>query len=761
MNRPAAYAITALLALLAGLCALAVCGITPFGNATLCWQDNGQQVASDFGYLRGVWEGRHTLDWSYACGGSPRSSFHPTFNNLVSPLTWAVAAIPGISAVTGLSLLFLLQLTLLPLGALCYLRRRFPRLPAAWGMALALAYAFGGFVLSKYTFLPFLNVAILFPWYVAALDSLLRRGRWLPCCLLLAFMLAVGTYFAWMWLLFTAVYAAARTGWRWQSPLRQHTLCLFLASALALFLSAFSWLPSLLVTAASGRAGEAHFWWNATRAELVPGGLSSLLGLSVLLSLLLLLPAWRHLRCNRYALSLLVLLVGLVCVSATTLWHLSRPWDFAGRFGYMAEFMLICWAAQAACRLRGRRWCRPLAAAALPVLVALAALVLSEQLWMETWLRRASYQAAADRVYLAEWAAQQVPAPGGRATSRGNAAVENLAFFTPFDTLSHFTACITPSQEETLARWGYQQRVAVISGEGGTLATDTLLGMRYILSQAGAEAPYRLEENPHYFGVGLMVPETLFPLPPQAADPIDCQQTILTRLLGAEHAGSRSKVFAWEPLALSPDSLHYLQQPGNGLTCSCEGWAHERWGGVESLPRLAEIPAAASLIQSDVVGVELSLYHLPKTSLEALKRYGQELPVRCAYAGRRMSITCRSTEERCMLFLPLLWQKGYEARVDGEPLPVQNLDGFVGISMPAAGEHRVELRYRAPGKSAGFIISVAALPLLLGAWWGTRRRPAFAPTGPLNSLCRHLLLAVSVVLLFWPLIVLPVGVLWR
>ncbi len=799
MKKLLPYAILALLALLAGLSALALGGITPFGEGTLCWQDNGQQVASDFGYVRGVWEGRHTLDWSYACGGSPRSSFHPTFNNLVSPLTWAVAAIPSISAVTGLSLLFLLQLALLPLGALFYLRRRFPRLPVTLGMALALAYAFGGFVLTKYTFLPFLNVAILFPWYVAALDSLLRRGRWVPYTLLLGFMMAVGTYFAYMWLLFAAVYAAACTGWRWNSPVRQHTLLLILASAGSLLLSAFSWLPSFLITAGSARAGEAHFWWHATRAELEPLLFDSPELLLIPLSLLLLLKL--RLRWNRYALTLLVLVVGLACVSATTLWHLSRPWDFAGRFAYMADFMLVCLLAQGVYPFcRGRRILRwrwiPLAGILLCFLylcisagdflwelrLALLLCLLVAACWKWRWygvggllmaafpafclgvfldgiklILQKSYQGAADRVLIAEWAAQQVPAPEGRVKSHGHAAVENIAFFTPFDSLSHFTACITKEQEETLARWGYQKRAAVISSEGGTWASDTLLGMRYILSQEADDAPYRIEENPHYFGVGLMVPSGFLCGLPKDADPIACQQAILTQLLGEEQAGTRSPVDELSVLRRLCDGQHYLQQPADGARSFCVEYSYSRWGVVESLPRLVLI-SPRSVVQHSDLKEKAFVYHLPPASLEALKRYGEELPVRCEYAGTSMSISCRSTAERSMLFLPLLWQVGYEAVVDGKPTEVFDLGGFVGIPMPAPGEHEVELVYRGWGKWEGMLISLASLPLVLAVWGVSRR--VRAPQC-LNSFCRHLLLVVSCLLLLWPLLVLPIGLIWR
>ncbi len=756
-----AYLLTALLALLAALGVLALSGTTPFGEHTLCWQDNGQQVASDFGYVRGVWEGRHSMGWSYACGGSPRSSFHPTFINLCSPLTWAVAALPGVSAVTGLSLLFLLQMACLPLGAFFYLRRTFPRLPMPLCMALALAYAFGGFVMRQYTFLPFLNVALLFPWFVAALDSLLRRGRWVPYMLLLAYMLAAGSYYAWMWLLFAAVYSTARTGWRLESRVRHHTLTLFAASAGALLLTAWAWLPSLLVTAGSARAGEAHFWWNASRAELEPAALMQLLSLPAALFVLMLLPAWRHLRKNRYLTTLAVLAVGLSCVSASTLWHVSRPWDFAGRFGYMADLMLICLAAGLAQRERIK------APVLLPVVLLAAAFVFGMLMRDSSRQHAHYYQSSADRLRMAEWAAEQVPEPEGRAKSRGYAAVENLAFFTPFDTLSHFTACITQSQEECLARWGYQQRAAVISTEGGTLATDSLLGIRYTLSQKEDGAPYTLAENPYYFGVGLMVPRGVFPQ--KGADPIARQQELLTRLLGAEHAGTRSWESAWKTPQLSPDHLHYLQQPeGEGHFIS-EGDPCLRWYcGVEGRPRLCELSPTCRWVGASIHrgGYDYEVFHLAPSSLQALQRFGQELPVHCTYAGRDLIIRCLSTQERPLLFLPFLWQEGLKAEVDGRDAEVQNLDGFVGIAMPAPGEHRVQIRYYPPGQVLGTFISLASLSLIYricrpSCRCGNCLRHRRARRRAWNEELRVLLLLVSYALLSWPLLTLPFGLIWR
>ncbi len=239
-------------------------------------------------------------------------------------------------------------------------------------------------------------------------------------------------------------------------------------------------------------------------------------------------------------------------------------------------------------------------------------------------------------------------------------------------------------------------------------------------------------------------------------------------LLGAEHVGTRSRVSVNEPVPFEPGCLHYLQQSveGMGLTAAedafvAEGSPYLRWGGVEGTPRLQQLFPPCRWLGSHV-GQEsfCELYLLPLTALEALKAYGQELPVQVEYAGYGMNITCRSTEARSMLFLPLLWQLNYKATVDGKPAKVAFLDGFVGIAMPEPGEHRVELRYEPVGRYTFLLPGLGLLVILL-----LRRR---LPSGPSalalrdwgESACRRLLLAVSLLLLLWPLLTLPLGLWW-
>jgi hypothetical protein len=60
------------------------------------------------------------------------------------------------------------------------------------------------------------------------------------------------------------------------------------------------------------------------------------------------------------------------------------------------------------------------------------------------------------------------------------------------------------------------------------------------------------------------------------------------------------------------------------------------------------------------------------------------------------------------------WDPGWEARVDGAPVPVLRADGFALAVAVGAGEHSVELEYRTPGRRVGAVLSLASLLGLIG-----------------------------------------------
>ncbi len=805
------YFVTALLSLLIALCAMALCGVWPFGGEFLSCLDNQQQVASDFGYLRQLLSGRSDLFWSYACGGVPHSSVHPTFGNLLSPLVWLVAIVPHTGVLPKLSLLLLLQVAILPLGALFYLRKTFPHLSIKVAVTLSLGYAFSSFLYTKYSFLPFLNVALLFPFFLYGLDCLLNRGRWCLYLILLTCMMTVGPYFAYMYVLFAILYAAGRAGWRWKSRVRQHHGLLLVISLLCLALSSWSWLPSLVTTSVSARVGHGSLLHIISTPGIDVRALSIWLFPVFSLAVILFSANRKNVLQGRYGLTCVGLLLALALAPVSHLWHVSIPIGFSGRFAYMPVMMLTCMAAQASIRPRGisrKAWyfslpfaCMAIGGAVvaaywhqlmkreysglafsagellwLPAFYIVSYGFVCRKLWlscvvsvliavpvfscyMTYWVNRGHYEPDNDYAQLEhmdfvdQFLATRNVGDGfqGRVSAPDFNMPLNTAFFCSLDTVSHFRATQHFSHIATRYRWGYLNRLTIMYDDGGTIFSDTLFATRYYVVR-GKGYEHRLKllakkgdvllyENPWYFGAGLMLSEQVHLEPGEGKSPVEVQQHAIASILGDGSCGkvepciapAHLRVPKWayayseHCLALRPSTLlpserpMYRERPALRLLPACSGVSVEAFGTTKPVP--------------------FSLFTIDESSLDALKGYAEELPVRISYAGRVMDIEATSTAERSQLFLPFMWSPGYTAHEGEQELEIRNNGGFVCIMMPEPGHHCVRLVWHRPHSVIAWVGTVfgGVMTLLLSLYG--RRTPLAAPSA-WNSLChKELLLA--------------------
>jgi hypothetical protein len=85
-----------------------------------------------------------------------------------------------------------------------------------------------------------------------------------------------------------------------------------------------------------------------------------------------------------------------------------------------------------------------------------------------------------------------------------------------------------------------------------------------------------------------------------------------------------------------------------------------------------------------------------------------------------------SAESPGLLFVSEIYHPDWEARIDGDPVPIHRTNvAFRGVHVPA-GDHELVFRYRSTSIFASAIISAltATLALLAAAWLLLRRRPA-------------------------------------
>ncbi len=821
-HQPHIYACTALLALLIATAAFTFAGIWPCGEQYFCYWDNQSQVASDFGYVRQLISGRSDIFWTYSCGGATRHSFHPTFNNLLSPLTWLVALIPGLHAMAGISILFMLQIMVMPLGALFYLRHTFRRLPQWVAVSLALGYTFCDFLFTKSPAMMLLNPGIIFPFFLYSLDILLKHKHWIPYFLLLILMMSTGTYFAYMWLLFSIIYAASRTGWCWKTRVQQHNTTLLIVTLAAIFISAPVWFPSLLLTMNSWRVNDTFSLLPFLKAAIPVD--SCFLPPALAIASLLSITRWKYVLFSRYGLTACILLPGILCYSSHTVWHMmSPPIGYPARFSYMLMMMLTCMAACAwpikrartfhytlllsigalmgitFCAVMYRIWAVNLGNTLCThacSLWAIGVLFLSFFVWKRKkgsilvcscillssvfglFLNNHVYQAAQRKIVprtteSVEWAAAQqsneklcLSHTSGRTKLNTERYPFSLAFFLPTDSLSHYTATQQKHHIETLEIWGASKGHAAVPSEGGTIFSDTLFGTHFFLlldkSYEGRLQPFASHEknnfylfhNPWYFGMGLMIPEEVTFLSASETDvtPLDVQQHAIRAILGEKYLAVLETHSISEPVLTSTWTYLLLPDEPHHHSLTYDGSIYAASDRVVQLPPLQLLPPHSEVKvsphpRSEFQPTTCQTLTFREETLDALKNYAQQLPVRIRYHRREMNIECTSTKERNQLFLPLLWQKGYTALADdGSLLTLKNNGGFLSIELPRVGAHHIRLIWHRPGVIIGWILGGIGLLLTLSQFI---IRTAFISVG-FNEVCRKAMLVFCMLMLILP-----------
>jgi hypothetical protein len=95
-----------------------------------------------------------------------------------------------------------------------------------------------------------------------------------------------------------------------------------------------------------------------------------------------------------------------------------------------------------------------------------------------------------------------------------------------------------------------------------------------------------------------------------------------------------------------------------------------------------------------------------------------DLPVDCearivSYESNQLAVETKASVPT-VLILSEIFYPGWEATVDGGETPILLADYLLrGIALPA-GQHRIEMSYRAPAARLGAVISVITLVLLIG-----------------------------------------------
>lgn len=247
---------------IAMLCVVAaVRGVYPFGVQSFLAEDLVFQYVDFFAWFKRVLAGRESVFYSTACGlGANTWGLYSYY--LASPFNLLLLLFDQEHLTLFVFVADALKLGCMQLAAMFYLRRRFG-VGRGWSGVLALGYTWCLWTATNLRNPMWLDALILLPLLMWAVWELVRRGRWVPLCLLTTADIICCWYTAYMAVLFLILLAILEwwcAGCRDASgehvPLWRLALRFARPMLVALVLCAWTFVPTVMAMLESGGVEE-------------------------------------------------------------------------------------------------------------------------------------------------------------------------------------------------------------------------------------------------------------------------------------------------------------------------------------------------------------------------------------------------------------------------------------------------------------------------------------------------------------------------
>lgn len=322
-----------------------------------------------------------------------------------------------------------------------------------------------------------------------------------------------------------------------------------------------------------------------------------------------------------------------------------------------------------------------------------------------------------------------------------------------YHSLSHYTSLTPESYLTTIRRLGYSGYWMEVNSNGGTAFSDALLGNRYILrrlkdadsdSILGEETVYwnhyyLLQELPYRLPSALATnaePGFLAELPETSSRPFLQQELADTLFPGAERMFLE---YAPDAGSTDADKTYTIQVEGEqilyfdcsaepsirlseGVNKSCQilvngqslrtQYPTQSENGLLELGTFADETVTVTIhISKNISPASFGVFGLDTGVLEKICASAERAEMEVS--GNRITAACTAKEGQA-LFLPVTYDKGWTATVNGEKTEVFRTAGtFLSLSLKE-GENQIVLRYTPPGLRAGLLLM--GIGLLLAAW---------------------------------------------
>ncbi len=378
--------------------------------------------------------------------------------------------------------------------------------------------------------------------------------------------------------------------------------------------------------------------------------------------------------------------------------------------------------------------------------------------------------------------AGQLGADAGRVRQSGNFGASNMVGALGYDSISHDSDLLRAEYFAAMTKLGYSGYQTDLTGAGGTLMADDLLGVGAVLAKADeTDTAYRvwdadagpLYENglyalmpaggePAYARVAARTVDEIAAVPD--GDRIHAQEWLYYLLYGAPGQLLERYAPAADGVAVSYDStqgvysvacgaaggtlLYTIELDGpatlyfDAARTVAAGQPHGEYGNfdvrVDGALLEAGYPSAENngilclgrfaggrvLVQVDVrescTLESFGVFGIADAAARVAARTGTKVPLEVDGQDLRASLTANGGE---LLVVAVPYDEGFRATVNGADAKIHKvLDCFMAVEL-AAGANIVEFSFRTPGFLAGAILSAVGAVCILLVLLAQGRRP--------------------------------------
>ena len=262
--------------------------------------------------------------------------------SLFSPVNLLLYFTSRSNIINYYNIIIIVKLCLISLTCYIYLNNKF-KVNNFYKILGSVIYTFSGFVILNFFNLMWLDCIILFPLIMMYLDKLLDKGNYIGYIITLSLSLIITYYISYYILVFIVFYSYINIflGIKDKNIIKNKCSRLGVSTVIALLISSFSTIPSIYQTIISSRFSSGGFY--VLLGNVMSKSLHILFSPLFIVLSILYISKYKDNKLEVYKFILLLVLytIGIVVEPINLLMHAGSYWDFPFRYGFITTFILM------------------------------------------------------------------------------------------------------------------------------------------------------------------------------------------------------------------------------------------------------------------------------------------------------------------------------------------------------------------------------------------------------------------------------------